>query len=180
MDNQFRNVKAHARLQSKAMWYEWRMKLLEGLKEGLDRHVEEMRQDEASLSRREKILDGVVPALVGKHSKLTTEAGELERSAEEMRDCDQEELRDAQKRLAAIDAEIAEKKKRLSEEQKHLNEKNSVIDSGSDLRNEFILQIQKAEEIQEQCRGWGVKEVKLLKGKLFIKREMMSEVTNFV
>ena len=49
MDNQFKNVKTHARLLSKAMWYEWRMKLQDGLEAGLLRISEGLDADEQLL-----------------------------------------------------------------------------------------------------------------------------------
>ncbi|PGH28109.1 hypothetical protein AJ80_00367 [Polytolypa hystricis UAMH7299] len=163
MDNQFRNVKTHARLLSKSMWYEWRMKLLEGLKEGLDRHVEEMKHDEAVLAKREELLTSVVPDLVEKHSKLEVEARNLQQLADEMESCDQEELRRTRETLAAVDAEIATKQKRLEEAQEQLQGSTNVIDAGAELKTEFLAQIGEAERVREECRGWSVKEVQSLK-----------------
>ncbi|ODH38725.1 hypothetical protein ACO22_02198 [Paracoccidioides brasiliensis] len=163
MDNQFRNVKTHARLLSKSMWYEWRMKLVEGLKEGLDRHVEEMQNDEAILSKKESLLDRVVPALVEKHAKLETEARCLRQAVDELESCDKEELRQARERLAALDAEIAAKRKSLDQAQAELENKNDFIQTGAELKNELLFQIREAERITEECRGWSVKEVKALK-----------------
>ncbi|OJD24056.1 hypothetical protein ACJ73_04586 [Blastomyces percursus] len=163
MDNQFRNVKAHARLLSKSMWYEWRMKLLEGLKEGLDRHVEEMQNDDAVLSKKEDILDRVVPPLVEKHTKLETEAQNLQRAVDELENSDKEDLRQARERLAALDAEISAKKKSLEQSQAELENKNSIIKTGTGLKDELLAQIGEAERITEEFRGWSVKEVKTLK-----------------
>lgn len=168
MDNQFRNVKTHARLLSKAMWYEWRMKLLEGLKEGLDRHVEEMKADDVSLSKQEQLLNGVVPGLVEKHAALQAEATNLQQLADEMENCDQDELRSAREKLASIDAEIAEKKRQLAEMQEDLQDKTDTIEAGAELKEEFLQQIREAERVQEECRGWSVKEVNALKGELHL------------
>ncbi|KAK2772099.1 hypothetical protein FQN53_004778 [Emmonsiellopsis sp. PD_33] len=163
MDNQFRNVKTHARLLSKSMWYEWRMKLLEGLKEGLNRHVEEMQNDESILSKKEELLDRTVPVLVEKHAKLEVEARNLQQAAEEMENSDKEELHKARERLAAVDAEIAAKKKLLEESQSDLENKNNIIQAGAELKMEYLAQIREAERVREECRGWSVKEVQVLK-----------------
>ncbi|KAL2371192.1 chromosome segregation protein [Blastomyces gilchristii SLH14081] len=163
MDNQFRNVKAHARLLSKSMWYEWRMKLLEGLKEGLDRHVEEMQNDDAVLSKKEDLLDRVVPPLVEKHARLETEAQNLQRAVDELENCDKEELRQARERLAALDAEISAKRKSLEQSQAELENKKSIIKAGAGLKDELLAQIGEAERVTEECRGWSIKEVKTLK-----------------
>ncbi|OJD18125.1 hypothetical protein AJ78_01843 [Emergomyces pasteurianus Ep9510] len=166
MDNQFRNVKTHARLLSKSMWYEWRMKLLEGLKEGLDRHVEEMQNDEAVLSKKEELLDRVVPPLVEKYTKLETEAQNLQQAVDELESCDKEELRQARERLAAIDADIVAKRKTLEQAQAELENKNNSVKAGMALKEELLAQIREAERITEECRGWSVKEVKTLKASL--------------
>ena len=165
MDNQFRNVKTHARLLSKAMWYEWRMKLLEGLKEGLDRHVEEMRSDDSLLSEQEAILQSVVPQLVEKRAVLDSEASRLQEIVDEMENIDPNELRMARERLAKVDAEIERKKRQLEEMQDNLQNKNDTIEAGAELKTEFLEQIREAERVREECRGWSIKEVNALKGK---------------
>lgn len=164
MDNQFRNVKTHARLLSKAMWYEWRMKLLEGLKEGLDRHLEEMKADDSALSKQERILDSVVPALVEKHSSAESEATKLQEIVDEMENCDQDELRTARERLATVDAEIAAKKKQLEEMQEAYTDRVDTIEAGTELKAEFMEQIREADRVREECRGWSVREVNTLRG----------------
>ncbi|PYI05778.1 chromosome segregation protein Spc105 [Aspergillus sclerotiicarbonarius CBS 121057] len=163
MDNQFRNVKTHARLLSKATWYEWRMKLLEGLKDGLDRHVQEMKADGDLLSKHETLLGGVVPVLVEKHSTLEGEATTLQQLADEMENCDQDELRSAREKLAGVEAEIEEKKRRLQEMQDELKDKTDTVESGTALKAEYTAQIQEAERVKEECRGWSAKEISELK-----------------
>lgn len=165
MDNQFRNVKTHARLLSKAMWYEWRMKLLEGLKEGLDRHVEEMQADDSLLSEQEAILQSVVPELVEKRALLNSEASRMQEIVDEMENIDPNELRMARERLAKVDAEIERKKRQLSEMQEDLQNKTDTIEAGAELKAEFLEQIREAERVRKECRGWSIKEVNALKGK---------------
>ncbi|KAI9376712.1 hypothetical protein BJX61DRAFT_488959 [Aspergillus egyptiacus] len=163
MDNQFRNVKTHTRLLSKATWYEWRMKLLEGLKEGLDRHVKEMKGDDGMLSKYEAILNEAVPALATKHSSLQEKAAHLQQLADELENCDQEELRNARGRLSTIEDEIAAKKKMLEEMQVQIQDKTDTIETGGELKAEFMAQIQEAERVKEECRGWSAKEISELK-----------------
>lgn len=165
MDNQFRNVKTHARLLSKATWYEWRMKLLDGLKEGLNRHVEEMNADEALLAKHEALLNGAVPALVEKHASLEQEATNLQQLADEMENCDQDELRSAREKLVSVEEEIAAKKRQLQELQNEVQDKTDTIETGAELKAEFMAQIQEAERVKEECRGWSAKEINELKGK---------------
>ncbi|GFF47829.1 kinetochore protein spc7 [Aspergillus udagawae] len=163
MDNQFRNVKTHARLMSKATWYEWRMKLLEGLKEGLYRHVDEMKTDGNLLTKYETLLDGVVPSLVDKQFALQEEAANLQQLADEMESCDQDELRNAREKLSSLEDEIELKKKQLQELQGQVKEKTSSLESGAKLKAEFLAQIQEAERVKEECHGWSAKEISELK-----------------
>ena len=168
MDNQFRNVKTHARLLSKATWYEWRMKLLEGLKEGLDRHVEDMKADDELLSTREALLNRTVPPLVEKHASLEEEASSLQLLVEEMESCDQDELRDTRKKMSDIDDEIDAKKRELQELQEEAEHKTASIETGTEMRDEYLAQIQEAERVKEECRGWSARDISELKGKCFL------------
>ncbi|KAL2863839.1 kinetochore-microtubule binding complex subunit SPC105 [Aspergillus lucknowensis] len=163
MDNQFRNVKTHTRLLSKATWYEWRMKLLEGLKEGLDRHMEEMKGDDILLSKYEALLNDAVPDLVTKHSFLKEEATKLQQLADELENCDQDELQRARNKLASLEDEIGSKKKMLKGLQDEVQEKTDTIDAGVELKTEFLAQIQEAERVKEECRGWSAREIRELK-----------------
>ncbi|KAL4804779.1 hypothetical protein BDV18DRAFT_27557 [Aspergillus unguis] len=163
MDNQFRNVKTHTRLLSKATWYEWRMKLLEGLKEGLDRHMEEMKGDDNILSKHETLLQDAVPALAKKHATLEQEATNLQQLADELENCDQDELWEARGKLADMEEEIASKKKQLEELQSEVQDKTSTIETGAELKMEFTAQIREAERVKEECRGWSAKEIRELK-----------------
>lgn len=166
MDNQFRNVKTHARLLSKEMWYEWRMKLLEGLKQGLDRHVDEMKQDDAILSRKENILANVVPGLIERHDKLETDSQNLQKVIDEIENCDQEELRDARKKLLAVETELSGYKDKCTQTQSRLEAKSDLLERAQARREELLQEIREAEGIKEECRGWDGKEVRVLQGKL--------------
>lgn len=168
MDNQFRNVKTHARLLSKATWYEWRMKLLEGLKEGLNRHVEDMKADDELLIEREELLNANVPSLVERHASLEQEATTLQELVDEMENCDQEELRSTRGKLSEVDTEIAARRQELEMLQAEVQEKTASIEAGAEMRDEFLSQIQEAEQLKEKCRGWSAREINGLKGEIFL------------
>lgn len=163
MDNQFRNVKTHARLLSKASWYEWRMKLLDGLKGGLNRHVQEMNADSDLLFEYEVILDGVAPGLVKKQSELETEATSLQQLADEMENCNQDELREAREKLMSVEDEILQKKRQLAELDNEVRDKTDTIETADELKKECLYQIEAAERIKEECRGWSAKEINGIK-----------------
>lgn len=139
------------------------MKLLEGLKEGLNRHADEMKADDEVLTKHEALLNGVVPGLVEKHSSLEQEATSLQQLADEMENCDQDELRSAREKLASIEDEIAAKKQELQEIQTEVQEKTDTVEAGTELKAQFMAQIQEAERVKEECRGWSAKEINELK-----------------
>ncbi|KAJ5919794.1 hypothetical protein N7454_009629 [Penicillium verhagenii] len=163
MDNQFRNVKTHARLLSKATWYEWRMKLLEGLMQGLHRHVDEMKADDEFLSKREELLGSTVPPLVEKNMLLENEANNLQKLVEEMENCDQDELRAAREKLSNVEDEIEAKKRKLQQLQSEVQEKSASIEACTEMRDEYMAQFQEAERVKEECRGWSARDIGDLK-----------------
>lgn len=140
------------------------MKLLEGLKEGLDRHVEEMKADDHLISQQEGILKSVVPKLVERRALLDSEATNLHEIVDEMEKHDPDELRLARERLAKVDAELARKRTQLKQMQGDFQDKSDTIDAGTELKAEFMEQIREADRVLEDCRGWSNKEVNILKG----------------
>ena len=165
MDNQFKNVKTHARLLSKAMWYEWRMKLLDGLKDGLVRISQDLNNDADLLGQQERLLEEVVPTLVEEHELLQAEARVLQAQADEMADCDQEELADARESLIYLDKELEAKRKAVAELQQRLDEQEKGIEDAIDRKQEYLGEIREAERVRGECRGWSSSEVAVLKGK---------------
>ena len=164
MDNQFKNVKTHARLLSKAMWYEWRMKLLDGLKEGLYKMKEGMDGDEKVLSKQEKLLAPVLPVLCQEHERLTQEHAALQLRAEELANCDQEELRAAREKIVQMNSDMEAKRAQLAEMQVLAAEKESRIVKLLEQKAACEEDIKAAEKVREECRGWTLQEVKALKG----------------
>ena len=166
MDNQFKNVKTHARLLSKAMWYEWRMKLLDGLKEGLVRIGDDMASDDALLARQEALLDPVVPDLVQKHDELEARSRRLQSHADELASCDQAELETARDQIVALDDEITQKRKQVEEMQAQLKETEERAESVEQRKVACRAEIKEAERVREECRGWSASEVVELKARV--------------
>lgn len=165
MDNQFKNVKTHARLLSKAMWYEWRMKLQDGLKEGLVNISEGMIADEALLRKQQELLDSLVPRLSWRFDSLAKEHENLEAVAQELADCDPEDLQFARTELTDLDSTIEVKKRKIEELRKALNETETAIGQVTQTKESCIADIREAEQVREECRGWTSNEINSLKGK---------------
>ena len=164
MDSQFKNVKTHARLLSKAMWYEWRSQLQEGLREGLVRIAEGMDADEQLLQRGRKLLDSALPALEERRSALTAERDDLQAVARELADCDPEDLRAARADLADADADIRAKTQKIEELRAQLEESESAVGDLTRRKRECLADIEEAEKVREECRGWTSNEITSLKG----------------
>lgn len=165
MDNQFKNVKTHARLLSKAMWYEWRMKLQEGLKEGLISISEGMDADEQMLKEREELLAAVLPGALERHEQLEEESGNLDEAAKELADCDPAELQAARDELTDLEADIEAKKRLIGELRGQLESSTSEAEELAAEKHSLMTSIQQSEKIREACRGWTGSEVESLKSK---------------
>ncbi|RYP07168.1 hypothetical protein DL765_009242 [Monosporascus sp. GIB2] len=172
MDNQFKNVKTHARLLSKAMWYEWRTQLQDGLKEGLDKIAEGMTSDEQLLQKEQKLLDSVLPALSEKLKALQTEHDNLQAIAQELADCDPEDLEAARTDLTEVDADVRAKMQKIEELHQQLVETEANIGEMTEKKHECLADIHEAEKIREECRGWTSNEISSLKVSMSYQREI--------
>ncbi|KAK4132583.1 Spc7-domain-containing protein [Trichocladium antarcticum] len=165
MDNQFKNVKTHARLLSKAMWYEWRTKLQDGLREGLLKTAEGMDDDDRLLARQQELLSSALPDMVKRLEALEVEQENLEAAAHELADCDPKDLEDARAELAVVDDGIAEKSKTVAELGRELDESVGDIEALTAQKQQCLAEIREADKIREECRGWSSTEISKLKGK---------------
>ncbi len=165
MDNQLKNVKTHARLLSKATWYEWRMTLLGTLKEGLFKTAEGMIQDEEKLDQQQALLEKVLPQLLERAEALRLEEADYKLAAEELASCDPEELNNARQALINVDADLIAKQQLLADLQKQLEGKITELESGKQKKQHCIDEIREAEKVREECRGWTSTEISALRGK---------------
>ncbi|KAK4250780.1 hypothetical protein C7999DRAFT_28609 [Corynascus novoguineensis] len=160
MDNQFKNVKTHARLLSKAMWYEWRMKLQDGLKEGLVKIAEGMDNDDQLLAKQQELLSSALPDMVKRLEALELEHADLEAVARELADCDPQDLEDARAELAAVDKSMEEKTRKLQQLRQELDESVQGLESLSQQKQQYLEEIREADKIREECRGWSAEEIR--------------------
>ncbi|KAK4201813.1 putative kinetochore protein spc7 [Triangularia verruculosa] len=165
MDNQFKNVKTHARLLSKAMWYEWRMKLKNGLKAGLVNIAEGMDDDEKLLAKQQELLLSVLPEMIKRAEELEKEHENLEAVAQEMADCDPAELEEARAELISLDESLEEKQRKIAELKAQLDESNSSIETLTQQKQQYLDEIREADKIREECRGWSSEEISKLKAR---------------
>ncbi|KAF4974146.1 hypothetical protein FZEAL_8911 [Fusarium zealandicum] len=166
MDKQFMNVKNHARLLSKAMWYEWRMRLQDGLKQGLLTIDEGMEADKESLDKQKSLIDSVLPAVMARYQSLVEESGNLEEVARELADCDPSELEAAREELSSLDQDIEHKKKRIAELREQFQASEVEVEDLTAQKHKCVEDIKESEKIREECRGWTSTEVNNLKARV--------------
>ncbi|KAI4106981.1 MAG: hypothetical protein L6R37_001874 [Teloschistes peruensis] len=171
MDNQFKNVKTHARLLSKAMWYEWRMKLLDGLKEGLVQISNGMDEDAENLAQQEGLLEPMLPKLIEENGRLQGEYENLQAQADELASCDQDELRQARDKLRAVDDDLQAKLSLLAQLGQELQAKDESVQDALERRDEYHAEIKEAERVRQDSRGWKPSEVSALQANLAILEE---------
>jgi kinetochore protein Spc7/SPC105 len=166
MDNQFKNLKTSARLEARGEWYGWRSSLLQDLKTGLLGTLDGFRRDELNLAHQEKLLDAVLPPLVGKHEQLGLEHKQLQQRHDELNSCDREELERVREQLVTVDAKLDKKRILLEQLQAELAEKEARITAVKQQKIECVEEIKTAERVREECRGWSTTEVSDLKGEI--------------
>lgn len=164
MDNQFKNVKTHARLLSKAMWYEWRMKLLDGLKDGLVHISEGMDEDENILMQQERLLGPTLPTLIAENDLLHAEHQSLQAQADELANCDQEELHKARENLSSVMEEFEAKQKLVERLRTELQVKETGIQRAAGRVEECLAEIKDSEKVQQESRRWKAADVLELQG----------------
>ena len=168
MDNQFKNVRTNARLLSKAMWYEWRMKLLDGLKEGLTTISHGMEADAQSLTHQEQLLQPILPNLTTEHEDLERKVQVAQAQAEELASCDQEDLKEAREQLVDIQKDLETKRQLVEELQNQLREREDRLEEILACKPVYSRETEIAETTRQDCRGWSTQEVASLQGKLLL------------
>jgi kinetochore protein Spc7/SPC105 len=88
----------------------------------------------------------------------------LQSAAEELANCDQEELSEARQQLITVDADIEARKQLIAELRRQLHGKEAEIVAGTERKQLCLEDIREAEKIREECRGWSSNEISALKG----------------
>ena len=165
IDAQLRDIKTHARLRSKEMWYGWRSQLLDELMHALEGIAEGLIKDDEVVQNKEEIIEHVLPGLLEQHESLQEEAGRLEEVANATSEEEKEELESARERIVVVDEELEEKRRMLEELQREAREQESTEQHLLETKNEFSAAIKEAERVREACRTISLDEIKSLRGK---------------
>ncbi|CAK7221923.1 hypothetical protein SEUCBS140593_004726 [Sporothrix eucalyptigena] len=163
MDNQFKNIKIFARLQSKKQWYEWRTKLHEGLQEGMLKVLRDLEKDKEVLQQRREVVDAVYPALLAEYESLERERIQLEAFAAQLGGDDQEALIAARVQKGQLTASIEEHKGETARLEAEMQASKSRVAAMKKEREQYLKELEEAKRIQEERRSWSHQEISSLK-----------------
>ncbi|KIW80431.1 hypothetical protein Z517_07047 [Fonsecaea pedrosoi CBS 271.37] len=159
MDNQFRNGKANARLQSKEGWYQWRAQLVEGLKNGLEGIGHGIQADLQLLQQQQQILDSVLPRLNQERTDLENRKASLQQSLEELDSVHHESLTNCRRELQNADKYCLQRSALLDSLHEQMREKEEALLAAAELKTEMNDQIAEADRVREESKGWPVADV---------------------
>jgi kinetochore protein Spc7/SPC105 len=165
IDAQLRDMKTHARLRSKEMWYGWRSQLLDELMHVLQGIAEGLLRDDEILQASEEALNQALPQMTEQQLALKQEAEQLEAELSAASEEEKEELDAARDRITAVDAELAEKRRILEELQYDVQEQEEIGENLRETKDEFTAAIKEAERVRESYRTISVEEINALKRK---------------
>jgi hypothetical protein len=169
IDAQLRDMKTHARLRSKEMWYGWRSQLLDELMHVLQGIAEGLLKDDETLQAKEEIVGHVLPQMAEKQISLQQEAEQLQAEVNATSDEEKEELEAARARVSSVDTELEEKRRILEELQYDAQEQEEIEENLRETKDEFAAAIQEAERVRESYRTISMDEINALKGERYSK-----------
>ena len=104
----------------------------------------------------------VLPTLIEDHDRLESQVQITQAQADEMAECDQDELNEARDSLMSIEKDLEAKQMLLKKLQTELREKENSLGDVVERKQECIEEIKEAEKTRQDCRGWSFAEVSAL------------------
>jgi kinetochore protein Spc7/SPC105 len=163
MDTQFKNIKTHARLQAKGIWYEWRQKLLEGVLTALRQNLKGLQEDQEVIKKQDEIIAQMLPDIEKEHEEAKDKLEKIEKLEKRIAMDDPEELDEARSRLREILDKTAAVREQVLRKRQDVEALNSEIEIKEKKKAELAASIEEAERIKEMNRGWSEEEVKTWK-----------------
>ena len=160
LDKQFRNMKTNARLLTKAIWYQWRMRLLEGLQQSLKETTQGLNQDEEVLRKQHVTLEGSLNQAQQQRKRLEQEHAALRARASELAGCEPGDLEAARQRLSTVSQEIESQSHTLEQSLEASRDIEQAIAAAREAKNEAQASTKEAQRQREDYRLWSVAEVK--------------------
>ena len=152
-------MKTNARLLSKATWYEWRMKLLEGLQESLKETMQGLALDDEALRKQTTVIQEALNAAQQQRQSLEQERQILRTRADELASHDPEDLELARQRLETVNSEITSYSHKLESTLEAVADIDTTIINTRHAKSVASSHTKTAQTQLEQSRGWSATEV---------------------
>ena len=166
MDTQFKNVKTHARFLAKGIWYEWRMKLLEGVRAALEDNLKGLKDDETLLSEALAAGQKLLPEIISRFETARSKLDSMREMKRRIEADDKAQLAIARESLQSVQSRIEQTKAELAQRKKDLEKLDAQL-SERELRKQTLQScIEEAERVKEMNRGWSEEEVSIWKSKV--------------
>ena len=159
LDNQFKNMKTNARLLSKATWYEWRMKLLDGLQESLKDTTQGLQADDEALAKQFDVVEHALKESQEKREALEQEHRVLRARADELAGCDPEDLETARQRLQTVNEEIKSHSHDIEGQHESISDLDQQIAAAKKAKESASAATKDAYRQREASRGWSTAEI---------------------
>ncbi|KAF8253740.1 Spc7-domain-containing protein [Wilcoxina mikolae CBS 423.85] len=163
MDNQFKNIKTYSRLTAKRDWYQWRMKNVDSVKDGLQRNLDGLQADERFVEEQKAALDPLLPEIKKSWEKARYQLRKLEDMKQRIDMDDQDELMDARSRLSDILNKIEMTQAQIQQKRQQTDKMDEEIKTKETKEAQLIVSIEEAERVKEMNRGWSENEVRTWK-----------------
>ncbi|KTW31642.1 hypothetical protein T552_00280 [Pneumocystis carinii B80] len=152
MDGQFKLLKNYSRLYAKSVWYDWRDKLLLGLKEGLEKNLEGLKKDELIINESKPILNTYFPFIKQTYKSLKEKVKHMKAIKEEISQCDQKELKKVRSNLFKINEELQADMKHFEKLKKNIHEIDDKLHELSEKQIKLNQEIEEYKKVIEVNR----------------------------
>lgn len=129
MNIQFQVLKNYARQQAKSVWYTWRSKLVEGVRQGLILNKRSLEDSRLKLDSQIDQLTSEQRESIKQVEFLTMKLGKLMQHKLEFEKCDKDELMSSRSKLISISNECLERGNQLEVLKSNLSELAGSLDS---------------------------------------------------
>jgi len=167
MDGQFRLLKSHSRLLAKGVWYEWRKKLMQGVRAIMEKNLKGLLEDEESVERVEKRLSGTFDRISKKHADLKEKLAVAKQRKNAIEASDKTESASARNEMESLAAELQLKKKHMGELSFEVAQMHTKLAKKEADCNSLKGVISDARRIQRENRGHDYEEIAEFKGEKF-------------
>ncbi|QSL66954.1 hypothetical protein MERGE_001341 [Pneumocystis wakefieldiae] len=163
MDGQFKLLKNYSRLYAKSVWYDWRDKLLLGLKEGLEKNLEGLKKDELIINESKPILNTYFPVIKQTYESLKEKIKHMKAIKEEISQCDQKELRKVRSNLFKINEELQGDTEDFEKLKKSISEIDDKLHELSEKQTKLNQEIEEYKKVMEVNRCFKKGEIENIK-----------------